>query len=62
MDYKSSSDCTGLKKSPPVVQPAAVMMITVASGETAAISPITASSAPIVCEKNDRTGLFEIVL
>jgi len=38
------------------------MMITVTSGETGAISPITASSAPIACEKSDRTGLFEIVL
>jgi hypothetical protein len=33
-----------------------------ASGETAAISPITASSAPSACEKSDSTGFFEIVV
>jgi hypothetical protein len=33
-----------------------------ASGETAAINPITASSAPSACEKRGNTGFFEIVV
>jgi len=33
-----------------------------ASGEKAAINPITVSFAPIACEKRGSTGFFEIVV